>query len=64
MISQVAYNLSLPDKSCAHNVLHVSYLKKELGKHQSAQTTLPILDYEGRVILKPEGIISINEKKL
>lgn len=39
-------------------------LKRHFLEHQSAQTTLPSLDDERRVILEPEGIISIREKKL
>ena len=35
-----------------------------MGDHQSAQTMLPSLDDEGRVILEPEGIISTREEKL
>ena len=49
-ISQVGYELHLPDKSHIHNVFHVSCLKKMLGKHQTVQTILPMLDDEGRVI--------------
>lgn len=63
-ISQVEYSLSLLDKSRVHNVFHVSCLKRALGDHQLAQTTLSSLDDEGRVILEREGIISTREKKL
>ena len=35
-----------------------------LGDHQLAQTMLPSLDDEGRVILEPEGILSTRERKL
>ena len=63
-ISQVAYGLSLPETSRVHNVFHVSCLKRALGDNQIAQTTLPSLDDEGRVILEPEGILSTREKKL
>ena len=45
-------------------MFHFSSLMKVLGKHQIAQSELPILDEEGRVILEPEGILSIKEKKL
>lgn len=63
-ISQVAYSLSLLNKSSVHNVFHVSCLKRALGEHQSTQTTLLTLDEEERIILEPEGIISNREKKL
>jgi len=63
-ISQVAYGLSLPDTSRVHNVFHVSCLKKALGNHQLPQTTLPILDDEGKLVLEPEGILSTHDKKL
>ena len=61
-ISQVVYELHLHDKSCIHNVFHVSCLKKGLGKHQTMQTVLPMLDDEGRSILEPEVIIATREE--
>jgi hypothetical protein len=63
-ISHVAYQLDLPDKSRIHNVFHVSCLKRVLGQQQKAQTILPMLDEEGRIILEPEAIIATREKRL
>jgi hypothetical protein len=63
-ISHVAYQLDLPDKSRIHNVFHVSCLKRVLGQQQKAQTILPVLDEEGRIILEPEAIIATREKRL
>ena len=63
-ISHVAYQLDLPDKSCIHNVFHVSCLKRVLGQQQKVQTILPMLDEEGRIILDPEAIIATREKRL
>jgi hypothetical protein len=63
-ISDVALWVGLPDKSRIHNVFHVSCLKRVLGQHQKAQTMLPMLDYEGKIILEPEAIIATREKRL
>ena len=63
-IIQVAYKLQLPIKSHIHNVYLVSCLKKMLGKHQTLQTILPMLDDEGRIIWEPEAIIETRERKL
>jgi hypothetical protein len=52
-ISQVAYGLDLPTKSFIHNFFHASYLKKVLGKHHTSQTTLPMLNGEGKIVLEP-----------
>ena len=60
----MAYGLDLPNKNHIHNVFHVPCLKKVLGQHQKAQTILPMLDDEGRIILEPEAIIATREKKL
>lgn len=55
-INQVAYNLSLLDKSRIHNFFHVSCFKEALGKYQVAQKTRPTLDDEGKIILEPKAI--------
>ena len=56
--------MKLPDKSRIHNVFHVSNLKRQLGQHQTTQTTLPTLDEEGKLVLEPEAIINIRERRL
>ena len=63
-ISNISYELKLPETSRIHNVFHVSNLKKLLGQQQSVQTTLPTLDEEGKLILEPEAIIKIREWRL
>lgn len=63
-INQVAYGLDLPDNSRIHNVFHVSYLKRVLGRQPKAQTILSILDEEGRVVLEPEAIIATRKRRL
>ena len=35
-----------------------------LGKHQTVQTILPMLNDEGRIIWEPEAIIATQERKL
>ena len=47
-----------------HNVFHVSNLKKQLNQNQSAHTTLPTLDEEGKLVLEPETILNIRERRL
>ena len=56
--------MKLLDKSQIHNAFHVSCLEKMLGQRQSNQTTLPIFDEEGKLIMEPEAIISIKEGRL
>jgi len=60
----VAYALELPKSSRVHNVFHVSCLKRMIGQHQQAQTLLPMLDDEGRIIFEPEYIITTRERRL
>ena len=52
-IKSVVYELKLRDKSRIHNVFHVSNLTRQLGQNQTAQTTLPTLDEEGKLVLEP-----------
>ena len=35
-----------------------------MGQHQIAQTTLPTLDEEEKLVLQPEAIINIRERRL
>ena len=37
---------------------------KLLGQHQTAQTTFPTLDEEGKLVLEPETVIDIRERRL
>ena len=63
-ISNVAYEIKLPETSRIQNIFHVSNLKKLLGQQQLIQTTLTTLDEEGKLILEPEAIINIKERRL
>ena len=60
----MAYALELPKSSRVHNVFHVSCLKRMIGQHQQAQTLLPMLDDEGRIVFEPEYIITTREIRL
>ena len=63
-MGEVAYELELPQESKINNVFHVSNLKNTLGKHIAPSTKFPPLDDEGVLILTPEWIIQIRERKL
>ena len=56
--------MKLRDKSRIHNAFHISNLKRQLGQHQTTQTTLPTLDEEGKIVLEPKAIINIRERTL
>jgi hypothetical protein len=45
-------------------VFHVSCLKKALGQQVTTSTELPPLDEEGQLVLVPEEILEIWERKL
>ena len=47
-----------------HNVFHVSYFKRALGKHDIANDEIPPIDEEGNLILIPEDILEVREKQL
>ena len=60
----MAYELKVPEDCKIHNVFHVSNLKKTLGQHIAPSTELPPLDDEGLLVLIPERILHVRERKL
>jgi hypothetical protein len=63
-VGEVAYELEFPEGSKIRNVFHVSCLKKALGQHITTSTELPPLDEEGQLVLVPEEVLEVWEKKL
>jgi hypothetical protein len=60
----VACDLDLPQGIKIHNVFHVSCFKRDIGKHAIPIEELPYLDEEGQLVLIPEEILEVQEKKL
>jgi hypothetical protein len=63
-VGAVEYELDFPQSSKIHNVFHVSCLKRAIGQHIIPIEELPPLDEEGKLILIPEEVLEVREKKL
>lgn len=61
-VGEAAYELELLEGSRIHNVFHVLYLKKVVGKHVTMLKEPSSIDKEGKLILKLDEIINVKEK--
>ena len=60
----MAYKSELPASTRVHPIFHVSCLKKVIGDKLPAQTILPKLDNEGKIILEPEAVMETRTQQL
>ena len=58
-VGEVAYELDLPEGSKIHNLFHVSFLEKEIGKMVVALKDVPPIDDEGNLDMIPEEIFQV-----
>lgn len=63
-VGEVAYEFDLPVDNKAHNVFHVSCLKKALGSHVFPSPILPRVDDEEKLELITEAILDTRERHL
>jgi hypothetical protein len=56
--------MELPQGSKIHNFFHVSCLKKSLDQHVRPIEALPPMDEEGQLVLIPEEVLEVREKRL
>ncbi|XP_024964023.1 uncharacterized protein LOC112504324 [Cynara cardunculus var. scolymus] len=65
-VGKQAYRLELPEELCGiHNVFHVGYLRKCLGKHEGMVPLTEVkLDEKLRYVEEPETILNERSVKL
>jgi hypothetical protein len=56
--------MEIPQGIRIHNVFHVSCLKRAIGQHITPIEVFPPLDEEGQLVLIPEEILEVREKRL
>lgn len=61
-IGQVAYKLDLPATSRIHPVVHVSQLKKMVGKAPVSPTLPPQLSSDLEMIVEPEALLDLRSR--